>query len=35
MGLNKIKVAFIGAGYMSTEHIKVFKSFKNVDLCGV
>ena len=30
MGLNKkYKIAFIGAGYMSREHIKVFKAQKN------
>ncbi len=33
MGINiKKKVAFIGAGYMSNEHIKVFKSLKKIFL---
>ena len=29
------KVAFIGAGYMSAEHIKVFADIPDVKLCGV
>ena len=31
----KIKVAFIGAGYMAQEHIKVFSSFHDVELSGI
>lgn len=30
-----IKVAFIGAGYMTTEHSKAFADIKNVSLCGI
>ena len=29
------KVAIIGAGYMAEEHIKVFSSIDNVNLCGI
>jgi predicted dehydrogenase len=29
------KVAFIGAGFMSVEHIKAFKSISNVELSGI
>jgi len=31
----KIKVAFIGAGYIAKEHIKAFKSLNNVELSGI
>ena len=29
------KVAFIGAGYMTSEHLKVFQDMPRVDLCGI
>jgi predicted dehydrogenase len=29
------KVAFIGAGYMTSEHIKAFKDIPQVELCGI
>jgi predicted dehydrogenase len=29
------KVAFIGAGYMGTEHAKAFKDIPEADLCGI
>tara|TARA_B110000003_G_scaffold276506_1_gene323398 strand:+ start:5064 stop:6023 length:960 start_codon:yes stop_codon:yes gene_type:complete len=36
MGIEKkYKVAFIGAGYMTIEHIKAFKSLNNVKLSGI
>jgi predicted dehydrogenase len=30
-----IKIAFIGAGNMATEHLKVFSSISEVNLCGI
>jgi len=33
--LKKYKVAFIGAGYMTEEHIKAFKDIDEVDLVGI
>jgi predicted dehydrogenase len=33
--LQKIKLAFIGAGYMTREHIIAFSRFENVELVGV
>lgn len=33
--MNKIKVAFIGAGYMAFEHAKTFASFQEFSLVGV
>ena len=36
MGIEKkYKVAFIGAGYMTLEHIKAFKSINTVELSGI
>lgn len=32
---NKVKVAFIGAGYMAEQHIIAFKDIKNVQLVGI
>ena len=32
---NKIKVAFIGAGYMAKEHIKAFADIPGVELAGI
>lgn len=32
---NRIKVAFIGAGYMATEHVKAFRDIPDVELSGV
>lgn len=32
---NKIKVAFIGAGYMAKEHIKAFADIEGVELAGI
>jgi predicted dehydrogenase len=29
------KVAFVGAGYMTSEHLKAFKDMKNVELVGI
>ncbi|RHX90873.1 Gfo/Idh/MocA family protein [Leptospira stimsonii] len=29
------KVAFVGAGYMATEHIKAFRDISGVELCGI
>jgi predicted dehydrogenase len=31
----KCKVAFIGAGYMATEHLKAFKDIEGVELVGI
>lgn len=31
----KCKIAFIGAGYMATEHLKVFNDIDNVELSGI
>jgi predicted dehydrogenase len=33
--MNICKVAFIGAGYMTQEHLKVFKDIENVELVGI
>lgn len=33
--MTNIKVAFVGAGYMTTEHIKVFASLPNVTIAGI
>lgn len=33
--MSKMKIAFIGAGYMTSEHIKVFKAISNVELVGI
>lgn len=33
--MKKCKVTFIGAGYMTTEHIKAFKKIPNVQLAGI
>jgi predicted dehydrogenase len=30
-----VKVAFVGAGYMTSEHLKAFGSIPNVDLAGI
>ncbi len=35
MNSQLIKVAFVGAGYMTTEHVKAFADMKNVKLCGI
>ena len=36
MNLKRVtKVAFIGAGYMSKEHIRAFQSIKNVQVAGI
>jgi len=32
---NRIKVAFIGAGFMTAEHLKVFSDIKGVQLAGI
>ncbi len=32
---NQCKVAFVGAGYMATEHIKAFKDIHTVELAGI
>ena len=32
---NKIRVAFIGAGYMAAEHVKAFSDISDVELSGV
>lgn len=33
--MNKIKIAFIGAGYMATEHAKAFSSFDEFTIVGI
>lgn len=33
--MTSIKVAFIGAGYMTTEHIKAFASLPDVEIAGI
>ncbi|HEV7346646.1 MAG TPA: Gfo/Idh/MocA family oxidoreductase [Devosia sp.] len=33
--VTKIKVAFVGAGYMTTEHIKAFASLPDVTIAGI
>lgn len=33
--MDSCRVAFIGAGYMTTEHVKVFANIDNVILCGI
>lgn len=33
--MSKLKIAFIGAGYMTGEHIKVFQEIQNVELVGI
>ena len=33
--MSKIKVAFIGAGYMTTEHIKAFAAIDEVEIAGI
>ena len=35
MGIKKIKIAVVGAGYMVNEHLKVLSKFKNVELSGI
>ena len=35
MGVKKIKIAVVGAGYMANEHLKVLSKFKNVELSGI
>ena len=32
---NTCKVAFIGAGYMTSEHLRAFKDIPGVELCGI
>ncbi len=32
--MNKIKIAFVGAGYMTTEHAKAFAAFPEVEIVG-
>lgn len=32
---NTCKVAFVGAGYMTSEHLKAFKDVPGVELCGI
>ena len=33
--MNRFKIAIIGAGYMSKEHIKVFKTLDNAQVLGI
>lgn len=33
--MNKIRIAFIGAGYMTTEHAKAFADIEEAELCGI
>ena len=33
--MKKIKVAFIGTGYIGEEHIKVFKNIRSIDIVGI
>lgn len=33
--MSKLKVAFVGAGYMTTEHIKAFASLPDVEIVGI
>ena len=35
MGIKKIKIVVVGAGYMVNEHLKVLSKFKNVELSGI
>ena len=35
MGIKKIKIAIIGAGYMADEHLKVLTKLQNVELVGI
>ena len=35
MGVKKIKIAVVGAGYMANEHLKVLSKFKNVELVSL
>ena len=35
MGIKKIKIVVVGAGYMANEHLKVLSKFKNVELSGI
>ena len=32
---NKVRIAFIGAGYMAEEHLKVFSTFDNIEITGI
>ena len=33
--MKKIKISFIGAGNIIEQHLRVFKSFNNVELTGI
>ena len=35
MGLNKTKIAIIGAGYMADEYLKVLSQLKNIEIVGI